>query len=523
MWPTLLMSVQAPTIDPRRRNRHDAHRRAPDRFGNRRAGQAAGPLVPRRKPRVLMLTEGTYPYAVGGVSSWCDVVIGRLTQTEWDILPIVAGGRRCKQHYQLPANARLLRPIELWTQDAPPRRIRQRQIDRNISIPAQLLRGLIPWDGDRRTLIEALVECRRRPQQIRREFRSRDAWETYVRALQDVLEIPHKDSAPAPIYDAIEAARLYQLLYWVARTAAVPTPPCALLHVTAAGWAAIPALVHKALHGTPILLTEHGVYVREAYLASVRDTAASLGEKHMSTRLALGLTRAIYEAADVIAPVTEANAAWERALGVDGAKIRVIPNGIDPPGGLTDAPNAQRVVSVGRIDPLKDVQTLLLVASEVTRRLPRARFEHWGPPTAGEEAYASACERMHRQLGLGERFRFMGRTADPHAAIRNGDVLLMTSISEAMPMALLEAMAQGRPVVATSVGGVPGVVRGCGIITAPGDVHGLATAITTLLRNPVLARTLGRRGYDRLNRRYTRDQCLSTYAETIAELTGIVG
>ena len=53
----------------------------------------------------------------------------------------------------------------------------------------------------------------------------------------------------------------------MARTAAVPTPPCDLLHVTAAGWAAIPAIVHKALHGTPILLTEHGVYVREAYLA----------------------------------------------------------------------------------------------------------------------------------------------------------------------------------------------------------------------------------------------------------------
>ena len=173
-----------------------------------------------------------------------------------------------------------------------------------------------------------------------------------------MLEIPHKDSAPAPIYDAIEAARLYQLLYWVARTAAVPTPPCALLHVTAAGWAAIPALVHKALHGTPILLTEHGVYVREAYLASVRDTAATLGEKHMSTRIALGLTRAIYEAADVIAPVTEANAAWERALGVDGAKIRVIPNGIDPAGGIdrrAECPESGRSRSnrstEGRPDP----------------------------------------------------------------------------------------------------------------------------------------------------------------------------
>ncbi len=101
-----------------------------------------------------------------------------------------------------------------------------------------------------------------------------------------------------------------------------------MLHVTAAGWAVIPALVHKALYDRPLLLTEHGVYVREAYLASVRDASASPGQRHISTRLALGLTRAAYAAADMIAPVTEANGEWERGLGVDPAKIRVIPNGL---------------------------------------------------------------------------------------------------------------------------------------------------------------------------------------------------
>ena len=465
-----------------------------------------------------MITEGTYPYAVGGVSSWCDVVIGRLTQVEWDILPIVAGDKRWKQHYELPPNARLLHPIELWTQDSAPRRLQRGDVKSGTSIPTQLLKGLIPWEGDREALTSALVECRLRPQRIRREFRSREAWETYVRALGDVLADSHQDSGPAPVYDAIEAALLYQLLYWVARTAAVRTPSSQLLHVTAAGWAAIPALVDKALYGTPVLLTEHGVYVREAYLSSVRSPAASLSEHHMSTRLALGLTRAIYESADVIAPVTGANAAWERALGVDSAKIRVIANGIDPPDDLTNAPNAQKVVTVGRIDPLKDIQTLLLVAAEVTRRLPGARFEHWGPPTAGEEEYARACERMHRQLNLGDRFRFMGRTADPHGAIRGGDVLLMTSISEAMPMTLLEAMAQGRPSVATGVGGIPGVLHGCGIVVPPGDVHALSGAVVTLLRNPDMAAALGRRGYERLHERYTLEHCTEGYGQLIGEL-----
>ncbi|MFL5864070.1 MAG: GT4 family glycosyltransferase PelF [Solirubrobacteraceae bacterium] len=466
-----------------------------------------------------MITEGTYPYAVGGVSSWCDGVIGGLTDVNWDILPIVAGGKRWRENYELPPNARLLRPIELWSQEPPPWSMQPWRRDASASIPTRLLSGLLPWEADLEQLTATLVQCRQRPEDVRRDFRSRAAWDSYVHALDDVLGLKHEATAPAPSYDAIDAARLYQLLYWIARTAAVPTPRCDLVHVTAAGWAAIPAIVHKALYGTPVLLTEHGVYVREAYLASVRDASASVCERHMSTRVALGLTRAAYAAADVISPVTEANGAWERGLGVEPGKIRVIPNGIEPQGEPTPPPNINKVIVMGRIDPLKDVQTLLHVAKEVTRRMPEAQFELWGPPTRGEELYAQACRRLHGQLDLGNRVRFMGRTTDPHGVIRSGDLVLMTSISEGMPMTLLEAMAQGRATVATSVGGVPDVLHGCGVVAAPGDVHALATAVVTVLRNPGLSAALGRRGYERLHRRFTLARCTDEYRRLIHELT----
>lgn len=468
--------------------------------------------------RVLMITEGTYPYTVGGVSSWCDVVIGRLDDIDWAVLPIIAGGKRVRPSFKLPSNARLLRPIDLWSEGPPPRRMSRPARRDDVSVPTQLLRGLMPWEGDLGELTDALVRCRQRPQAIRREFRARSTWEEFLRVLEELLDEGHGDAAPAPLFDVIEAARLYQTLYWVARTAAVPTPPSDLLHVTAAGWAAIPAIVHKALHGTPMLLTEHGVYVREAYLASVRDASASSGQTHMYTRLALGLVRAAYATADLVAPVTEANAEWELGLGVDADKIRVIPNGIFPPAHATDPPGVGKVIAMGRVDPLKDVQTMLLVADEVTRRMPEARFEYWGPVTPGQETYGLACQRMHEQLGLGERFRFMGRTSDPHGVIRGGDLVLMTSISEAMPMTLLEAMAQARPAVATSVGGVPAVLRGCGIVAPPGDVHALATAVVTLLRNPQLSAALGRRAFERLHRRYSLERCVEAYSELIDEL-----
>jgi len=89
-------------------------------------------------------------------------------------------------------------------------------------------------------------------------------------------------------------------------------------------------------------------------------------------------------------------------------------------------------------------------------------------------------------------------------------------------MTVLEAMGEARPIVATSVGGVPGVVRGCGLTAPPGDVHALAAAVSTLLTNPALAARLGRRGYERVHRRFTLSRCLSAYDDLIHELAGTV-
>ena len=260
---------------------------------------------------------------------------------------------------------------------------------------------------------------------------------------------------------------LYQTLYWIARTAAAPTPPADVLHVTAAGWSAIPALVHKAPHGTPMVLTEHGVYLREAYLAAARGGGSPGRALH---RHAAG-------------PRPDARGLRRRRRHLPGdRRQRLLGDGPghrpgeDPralqraaPARAADAAAGSRlVVSVGRIDPLKDIHTLLRVAAETLRVIPDARFQHYGAVTEGEEAYERSCLALHERLGLGERFRFMGRTTDPNGVVRDADVMLMTSISEGLPMSVLEAMSQGRPIVSTCVGGVPDVVKGCGALDRAG-------------------------------------------------------
>ncbi len=466
------------------------------------------------RPRILLTTEGTYPYAMGGVSSWCDLLVQNLTDFDWQILPIIAPHGR-PPTYELPPHARQVGRIELWSEALPeggwPRPAERKA---GTEIPGVLVRNLIGWHGDNESVLNALIWCRRFPVGVRRIFRSRRGWASFLDGLQAVLAERVAEAGSPPEVDLVEAATLYQTLYWVARTAAAPTPPTDVLHVTAAGWAIIPALVHKALHGTPIVLTEHGVYVREAYLAAARS-GASPGSRFFATRLARGLARSAYSYADVVSPVTDANAYWEEGLGIDPDKIHVLYNGLSQPPTPSPPPGTLTVVSVGRIDPLKDVHTMLRVAEETLRYVPNAQFLHYGPVTDGEEAYGSSCLTLHEQLGLGDRFRFMGRTSDPNGVVRDADVVLMTSISEGLPMSILEAMGQGRPVVSTGVGGVPDVVKGCGVVTRPGDAHGLAMAVTTLLRNPALGWKLGQRGHGRLGRIFNESACVEGYRELL--------
>ena len=473
---------------------------------------------PERRAKVLLVTEGTYPFIVGGVSTWCDILINGLPAVDWSVLPITAGGVARTPKFDFPENLRLAGHLDLWSESLHPWS-RRRSGDRT-DLAAALVDGLLRWRAEPNALVETLLWCRRHPGRVRPIFRSRQTWQSFVAALETALGEWSPDTGPSPDLDLIEVAELYRTMYWVARTAAYPTPPADAVLVTAAGWSAIPGIVHRALHGTPLILTEHGVYVREAYLAAIR-TDGTPSARWVSTRLARGLSRLAYANADVVSPVTQANAAWERAFGVPQQRIRPIYNGVLVPIVVDEAPvGTKRVVSICRLDALKDVKTMLRTARAVVEEVPDARFEHFGPTPEGGEAYRSECEALHRELQLGGHFVFRGETYDAYREMRTANVVLLTSISEGFPITVLEAMANGRPVVATAVGGVSEAVFGCGFTAPPGDVSGLAAGVVALLGNPALGALLGRRGHTRAARHFGQATCLANYAALLAELTG---
>jgi glycosyltransferase involved in cell wall biosynthesis len=262
------------------------------------------------------------------------------------------------------------------------------------------------------------------------------------------------------------------------------------------------------------------VYVREAYLAAVRSSNRP-SQLWFSTRLARGLARASYRAADLVVPVSASHRPWEESLGVEPTRVRPIPNAVAvPEGEPPPLPGTRTVVSVGRLDPLKDIATMLRVVARVRERVPDVNFLHYGPVSTGQQRYADACFALHGELGLGDSFRFMGSTSDPMGVVRDADVVLLTSISEGLPMAMLEAMAQARPVVSTDVGGVQDCLRGAGVTAPAGDVDELAAGVVTLLDDAALAAHLGRCGRERVSRLFDEQDFLTAYRDAICAVAG---
>jgi glycosyltransferase involved in cell wall biosynthesis len=163
-------------------------------------------------------------------------------------------------------------------------------------------------------------------------------------------------------------------------------------------------------------------------------------------------------------------------LGWPAERISVIPNGVELGG--PPAAGGELVGTLTSFDPVKGLDVLVDAAAA----LPHARFALFG---AGDSA---ALRERARALGIEGRVSFPGHVPAGDALSQMA-VFVLSSYMENAPLALLEAMAAGVPVVATRVGGVAELVpEGTGLLVAPGDPAALAAAIGRLLDDPALAR-----------------------------------
>jgi glycosyltransferase involved in cell wall biosynthesis len=266
-----------------------------------------------------------------------------------------------------------------------------------------------------------------------------------------------------------------------------------------------------------MILTEHGVYLREQYLFLSRFRRL-LFCKQFLLNMITAVVRANYHFADIVAPVCHYNTRWEVAHDTPQQKIRVIHNGVDPDL-FQAAPKLHgdlHVVATARIDPLKDIETLLRVAARMKSSRPGVKFTVHG--AVADESYYRRCLALRRHLGVEDTVTLGTATDDVVSAYRDADVVLLTSISEAFPYSVIEAMACEKAVVASDVGGVGEALEGCGVLVKPRDDEQFAAEVTKLLDDRHLRLRIGAKARARVMDEFRLDHSIGKYLDLYRSL-----
>lgn len=222
-------------------------------------------------------------------------------------------------------------------------------------------------------------------------------------------------------------------------------------------------------------------------------TEHAVANRRMASRLLTAVDRRAYRAYAAVACVSqeaaEALSAW---LGAAAPATRVIPNGVDlvafgpgaaaDPGLLAFKGGRFLIAMTARFIPEKDHETALRALA----LLP----EGYALAFVGDGPTRPRIEALAKELGLGARVAFLGTRADLPSVLAAADAYLQSSYAEGFGIAALEAMAAGLPTVAADAGGLGPLVRGAGLLAAPGDAAGLARALA-LAAEPEGRRRLG--------------------------------
>lgn len=199
----------------------------------------------------------------------------------------------------------------------------------------------------------------------------------------------------------------------------------------------------------------------------------------------------------------------DRTLSPD--RITVIPNGVDVtrfrPAADSRRPPGHRVTigTLANLRPEKGIDDIVHAAAYVRDRYSNVRFIVWG-----DGPLHSHLERLIQAHDLGQWVDLRGGTEDPAAALRELDIFVLASHSEACSNVLLEAMATRLAVIATNTGGNPALVEDekTGLLVPPADPPGLAKAIVRLVEDPLLATGLAGRAFERVRSELTLTRML---------------
>ena len=278
-----------------------------------------------------------------------------------------------------------------------------------------------------------------------------------------------------------------------------------------------------ALAGVPIIITHRTMPYVIPPVAPRRHVFGLLPGLGLYRRKMVAKTRLIAALATRIVYNSEqVRCEYQRDYGYPAAKGVVIPNALEMPLAapqLASTEPASRPLTIGYVGRLAREKKLdvLLRAVAALRSQPPARLALWG-----EGAQRPILEILAAELGIADRTTWHGHTDDVASAYRQCDLVVLCSPRESSSNMILEAMAAGRAVVVTSVGGQPELVEHgrCGVIVPPADPAALAHALDNLIANPAARLELGQKARESVGTRHDPQAIAGLWLETLSEAAG---
>lgn len=483
---------------------------------------------------IVLVLEGTYPFVMGGVSSWVHRIVGQMPDFRFGIVHIAPRVHFYgdKPAYKLPGNVVFLDEVGLVPEPREPRPHRRRR-------HGALLEAI--WS--------ALLRLRGGDESVLKELPAHAA---RLRAVglgpDDVLASEACWRAVVGCYQAEASDQSFLNFFWTWRFAYQPivellfyrVPRAGMYHTVSTGYAGMLAAVAAAQWQRPMILTEHGIYTKERrievysanWIRDIDDGELTIDSdapyfrqfwnRHFET-----LSRCCYNEATRIFTLYGKNRQSQIDDGADPARCEVVPNGVDLRA-LTAAAEAAAkeprerpftVAFVGRVCPIKDVRTFVAAMRLVARAVPDVAVRVLGPMNE-DAVYAAECQTFAKELGLEANVRFEG-PVDVKKELPHVDVLVLTSISEAQPLVVLEAGAVGVPVVATDVGSCRELLEGRtpedqalgvgGLVTPIASPGAVARCVLELHDDPDLRRRMGSNLQARVRQFYQERDMIETY------------
>jgi glycosyltransferase involved in cell wall biosynthesis len=501
---------------------------------------------------VLFLLEGTYPFVSGGVSSWVHEIITGLPELRFGVIFLGASAAHYDGlKYTLPPNLVHLETHFLMEGREPPP-VRARPGDERALGEVERLHDAFRRRSEplpEATAAPVLASLGRPGGSTARDFLySEAAWKRIRASYQDHCTDPS-------FVDYFWTVRSMHAPLYVLAEIADRAPAARLVHAVSTGYAGFLGALLRQRRGAPFVLTEHGIYTKErridlAQAAWIKDApGADLDDERYGShirelwiRFFEGLGRMAYASAAPIVSLYEGNRSRQIADGARAEKTMVVPNGVDVArfARLAERPVGQPppvLGLIGRVVPIKDVGTFVRAMRVLANRWPDAdgagKLEGWiVGPDSEDPAYARECRELVASLGLTDRVRFLGFQRPDEILPRLG-LTVLTSISEALPLVVLESFAAGVPVVTTDVGSCRELVEGvgpedralgsAGAVTPIATPEATAAAAMRLLQDPAAWAAARAAGIERVRRHYTRDQMFARYRDIYARAGEAVG